>query len=311
MNPHQHATPRIAPHFDLANDTAYQNWRQQKLNSYPLKPEQIVINLTRPEPPNTEQKQQMCALLQQFNMLIYQIDPDTLVDQDINAHKQFVRVLGKVFGLERLDHNECADSDAITALQVKHEGLHEYYIPYSNKAINWHTDGYYNELDAQIRGLILHCVRPAREGGENQLLDPEIAYILLRDQNPDIIDALSQPDALLIPKNIINGKEVRPDRPGPVFMFDPSGNLHMRYTARLRNAIWSNKPLVQKGKALLRDMMQDNLYILRATLQPGQGLLARNVLHTRSRFDNPDASERLLLRARYFDPVLCDNQDEF
>jgi hypothetical protein len=43
-----------------------------------------------------------------------------------------------------------------------------------------------------VRGLILHCVQSAATGGENQLLDHEIAYILLRDENPDHIRALSR-----------------------------------------------------------------------------------------------------------------------
>ena len=32
--------------------------------------------------------------------------------------------------------------------------------------------------------MILHCVRPARQGGDNRLLDHEMAYIALRDADP-------------------------------------------------------------------------------------------------------------------------------
>jgi hypothetical protein len=64
------------------------------------------------------------------------------------------------------------------------------FIPYTHKPINWHTDGYYNTLDRRILGMTLHCAQDAEAGGENALLDHEIAYIQLRDANPDYIAAL-------------------------------------------------------------------------------------------------------------------------
>ena len=76
------------------------------------------------------------------------------------------------------------------------------YIPYTNKALSWHTDGYYNVLDKQIFGIIMHCVRPAAEGGVNSLLNPENVYIALRDENPAYIEALMHPEAMTIPDNI-------------------------------------------------------------------------------------------------------------
>ncbi|WP_246539982.1 TauD/TfdA family dioxygenase [sulfur-oxidizing endosymbiont of Gigantopelta aegis] len=101
-------------------------------------------------------------------------------------------------------------------------------FPIAKKSINWHTDGYYNRLSEQIYSMVLHCVRPAAEGGENQLWDPEIIYILLRDENPQYIKALMAEDAMTIPKNVLEGKLVRPDRSGPVFMITEAGRLHMR-----------------------------------------------------------------------------------
>ena len=35
----------------------------------------------------------------------------------------------------------------------------------------------------RIRSMILHCVRPAAEGGVNALMDHEMAYIALRDES--------------------------------------------------------------------------------------------------------------------------------
>jgi hypothetical protein len=101
--------------------------------------------------------------------------------------KDIIRALGEQFGLRRLDHNAGADEDAITSLKVQTDDRHAGYIPYTTRPIAWHTDGYYNRPERQIHGLLLHCVHPAASGGDNDLLDHEIAYLALRDRNPDYV----------------------------------------------------------------------------------------------------------------------------
>ena len=81
----------------------------------------------------------------------------------------------------------------------------------------------------------MHCAQPAAEGGENLLLDHEIAYIQLRDKNPAYIKALMKNNAMTIPPNIENGIEIRGEQTGPVFAVDEGGYLHMRFSARTRN----------------------------------------------------------------------------
>ena len=94
--------------------------------------------------------------------------------------------VGARLGLQRLQANPFADEDGITSLETAPEKSARGYIPYSNRRLLWHTDGYYNPPQQRIRAFILHCVRPAAAGGENRLLDQEIAYILLRDADPRI-----------------------------------------------------------------------------------------------------------------------------
>ncbi len=84
----------------------------------------------------------------------------------------------------RLDRNWLADDDGISSVTVPGEGGRGDYIPYTNRPIRWHTDGYYNPPERRIRAMVLHCVAPAASGGENALLDHEIAYLLLRDAIP-------------------------------------------------------------------------------------------------------------------------------
>jgi alpha-ketoglutarate-dependent taurine dioxygenase len=219
--------------------------------------------------------------------------------------KNIPLALAGQFGLKQLDDNMGAD-DGITALRVVGDEWRGDYIPYTNRKISWHTDGYYNSLDKQIHSLLLHCVSPAASGGANALLDHEMAYIRLRQANPEYVRVLMEPDVMTIPANIDkDGTVIRPDRHGPVFTIGPDGQLHMRYTARKRNIIWRQNAYVQQAVKLLEDFMKsDSPYIYRGTLQSGQGLICNNVLHNRSAFEDDDNHHRLLYRLRYYDRMI-------
>ncbi len=218
--------------------------------------------------------------------------------------KAIPKSLGKQFGLTELDYNMGADDDGVTSLQVVEDKWRSGYIPYTNRPIHWHTDGYYNLPERQIHGLLLHCVSAAASGGENALLDHEIAYIHLRDKNPEYIHALMAANVMTIPPNNENGEQLRPARSGPVFSVLEDGNLHMRYTARTRSIEWSPDPLTRAAVQTLETFLDSpSPYIYRATLQPGQGLISNNVLHDRSGFDEDDEHKRQLYRLRYYQRI--------
>jgi alpha-ketoglutarate-dependent taurine dioxygenase len=218
--------------------------------------------------------------------------------------KDIPRSLGARFGLTELDYNMGADDDGVTALKVVEGKWRSEYIPYTNRPIHWHTDGYYNLPERQINGLLLHCVSAAASGGENALLDHEIAYIHLRDRNPDYIRALMAASVMTIPPNNENGEQLRPARSGPVFSVRVDGSLHMRYTARTRSIEWSPDPLTRDAVRTLEDFLDSaSTYIYRATLQPGQGLVCNNVLHDRSGFDDDGEHTRQLYRLRYYQRI--------
>ncbi len=287
--------PTVDNPFDTANRSAYQRWRDQKLADYPETLDQLRVPVQDPRRLTPSERRQILRLCRKTNMAVYAgatgNDPD----------KSIVRTLGAQFGLRRLDHNMGADDDAITSLQTSSDGHRQTYIPYTNRPIAWHTDGYYNALDRQIRAMVLHCVEADDSGGENDLLDPEILYILLRDENPDYIRALSQSDVMTIPPNVVDGKELRAAQPGPVFSVFPDGNLHMRYTARTRSIAWKADALTSEAVAfLVQTLSVPSLYRFHCRLQPGQGLIGNNPLHTRTAFEN-GARQRLLYRARYHD----------
>jgi alpha-ketoglutarate-dependent taurine dioxygenase len=239
--------------------------------------------------------------------------PDAALPPPSLESKDIPRRLGAHFGLHRLDSNLLADDDSITSIEAVPGKSGRGYIPYSNRRLLWHTDGYYNPETRRIRAFLLHCVQPAAEGGENALLDPEVAYIRLRDANPDYVRALMAPDAMTIPPNTEEGAE-RPASVGPVFSVDSTdGNLHMRYTARTRSIVWKdNTSTVAAVRFFEQLLADDSSLVLRYRLAAGEGLICNNVLHNRTAFrDNEQGgARRLLYRARYYDRIAGTDTNE-
>jgi len=287
--------------FDLSDEQAYLAWRERKLAGVPRSIEELHVAIQDGYQLRRQEMNAVHNALQRANFVIYTFK------RTAGEDKAVVRQLGRQFGLERLDDNLCSDEDSITSLKVVGRRREGEYIPYTNKRLNWHTDGYYNSPDRQIRGVILHCVRPAAVGGESVLMDHEIAYIQLRDENPGYIRALMAADAMTIPPNVQNGKQIRPEQSGPVFSVSADGYLHMRYSARARNIVWKDDLTTQTAAEFLLNLFrQDSPYIFRHRLKSGQGVLSNNVLHCRSSFEDDTATgrARLLYRARYFDRIV-------
>ncbi len=285
--------------FDLENDEAWQRWREQKLERAATSLESLIVEVNDPRRLSDSEHDALLERCRHSNMAVY---VSTLTEEGTDIP----RAVGARFGCLNLDHNRGAEEDAVTALTVQEDPLHAPYIPYSDRAIHWHTDGYYNRLDQQDYGLLLHCVRPALEGGINGLMDHEMAYLLMREAHPEYVAALMQPDAMVIPNHVVDGEELRPERGGPVFMVTDQGRLHMRYTMRKRNIVWSEDPLVQAAVQWLSELLSgDSPYIFHGTLQSGWGLISNNVLHDRTAFEDDEdpASKRLLYRARYHDRI--------
>jgi len=287
--------------FLPGNAKAYQNWRARKLERFPPTLTALRVSLRDPRHMTATEQAQITACCAAANMAIYTSPLAGVTD------KAIAQEFGRRLGLTDLDHNLLADEDSISALQVMPGKSERGYIPYSNRRLLWHTDGYYNPPERRIRAFVLHCVRPAAEGGENALLDHEMAYLMLRDTNPDFIDALMHPEAMTIPPNTEDTAQNRGAQSGPVFAIDPvTGALHMRYTARTRSIVWRDDAATRAAVTCLTELLEsDSPYVFRYRLQAGEGLVCNNVLHNRTGFnDAPAASEtRLMYRARYYNRV--------
>lgn len=289
----------MSSQYDLSNDLAYQRWRDQKLAGAPSSVTDLIIEVNDPRQLTPNEHAALLEMCRRSNMVIY-------AGHQHSADKDIARQLGHQFGLESLDANWLAGEDGISAIQVSSNSdlSRQAYIPYTNRPIKWHTDGYYNPPARRIRGMVLHCVHSAAEGGENHLMDHEMAYLLLRDANPDFILALSAPDVMTIPERTDEEGVARAAQSGPVFSVDENGKLHMRYTARTRSIEWKQDATTLAAVASLEQILASaSPYIYAARLESGMGILCNNVLHDRSGFTDNLTSPRLLYRARYYDHI--------
>lgn len=293
--------------FDVDDDGAYRRWRDAKWASQPAQVDDLVVDVADPRRLSPAERSALLQRCSRSNMAIYR-SPVT------DADKSLPRALGQQLGLTRLDANWLADDDGISPITVSTGeraagGDRAAFIPYTDRAIKWHTDGYYHPQARRIDAMILHCVTPAAVGGDTALMDTDMAYIALREANPDWVRALMAPDAMTIPERCDESGVARAAQAGPVFSVTHGGTaLHMRYTARTRSIEWKADATTREAVAFLERLLAtEGPALLRTRLQAGMGLVCNNVLHDRSVFVDDPQRPRLLYRARYLDRVTVDS----
>jgi hypothetical protein len=314
--------------FALDDDASYRRWRDWKLARAPAGAQALIVEVGDPARLSAAEHAAIVERCRVSNMAVYasrRREPD----------KEIARRLGEQLGLRSLDANWLADEDGISSLTVSERGTRSEFIPYTDRPIRWHTDGYYNEPRRNINAMLLHCAERAEQGGGNRLLDHEIAYILLRDADPAFVRALSAQDAMLIPPReaeadaetgaaadtvagsgagagtdanagaAVAGEVARRARSGPVFsLLAASGDLHMRYTARTRSIAWHDDPATRAAVDALRAVLDAAApYVHSLRLEPGMGIVCNNVLHERDAFSDSPQHRRLVFRARYHDRI--------
>ncbi len=290
--------------FHPDNSTGYQAWRAEKLANYPLCGEDLIVQVDDLKNLGNTEYQALWQRIAKTNMAIYASNLGETEDKD------GARLLSAQFGLTHLDANWLADEDGISSLTPQDENASKRgeFIPYTHHRIRWHTDGYYNPAERRIFAMTLHCVREADEGGVNDLYDHELAYMALRDANPEYIRALMAADAMTIPARVGDTEAIgderniaRADETGPALCV-AEGHLHLRYTARTKSIAWKQDAATQAALKALEELLASHpkgSFSLK--LQPGMGLICNNVLHTRSGFIDRPEHRRLLYRARYHD----------
>ena len=304
----------VSSPFDLSASDAYARWRSTKLASEPRTVGDLMVAVRNPLELTHSERAELLERLSQANMVLYR-------SKMLHENKAVVSRLGTQLGLVRLDANWLADEDGVSSIQLADRGqtaqdgdaaasARQDYIPYTDLALGWHTDGYYHPANRRIQGMILHCVRPALQGGVNSLVDHERIYIALRDANPAWVEALMAQDAMTIPEREDQHGVARPAQSGPVFCRRSDGGLHLRYTARTRSIVWKPDALTQQAVHFIEQVLaSDPPWVFHLTLQAGMGLVSNNVLHRRSAFTDTPGQPRLLYRARYLDCITPVPQD--
>ena len=281
--------------YSLETSTAYEKWRDRKLGDYPGKTQDLLTEIRNPGNLTRGEIHSIRKTVGLTNFALYQsrcaLDKDGLVD------------FAAQLGLRHIVSNPGADHRGISTLRVNPADPESRYIPYGNQPLNWHTDGYYNPRSTMVRSFVLHCASPAATGGGNRILDHEIVYIRLRDENPEFIRALMHPEAMCIPANVSGEEVIRTDTVGPVFSLGHRGHLNMRYTARTRSIQWKKEPVLDLARQRIAAFLEQSDFIFSHTLEAGQGLVCNNVLHARTGFADSASQARLIYRARYTDRV--------
>ncbi len=278
----------------LGNPDDYQYWRDEKLANAANSIESCMVEIANPFALTSVEKEKIQQLCRTNNFALFEIKAQDDYDQAIVQ-------INKQMGLHDYDQHLYAQNNGLAHITQSDKMQQAEFIPYTNKAIGWHTDGYYNAADNQVRAFSLFCVAPGAEGGVNQWIDPQMVYLLLREDNKNVVEALSHPQAMSIPEHKVDGVIRRAKSTGAIFFVDELSNaLYMRYTQRKKNIEFLTATEVQQAVGLLDNLLNTTTpHHFEHTMSANQGLLCNNVLHNRSAFvDNPE-HPRLLLRGRY------------
>ena len=269
-----------------AKSAEFLRWAEEKEKNIPQNSDGILVNIHDINNVKPSEIAKIKETIYKHNSCIYSSKTGLKSDTDL---LKFVELVGmRTYDCNNIESNEIS---TITPLQNSKIN----YIPYTDKLLNWHTDGYYDKKS--IFSWLLHCVNPATQGGENYLLDHELVLREYLLRNDDINNLMAE-DALTIPASKDTS---RPEISTYIFSFkNKYRRLHMRFSMRKDNIGTSAKasPAIIK----LREIIEDDCakYSLTYKLQKNEGIITNNILHGRKAFKD-DKVKRKLLRIRSYE----------
>ena len=269
-----------------AKSAEFLRWAEEKEKNIPQNTDGISVNIHDINNVKISEIAKIKETIYKYNSCIY--SSKVALKNNTNLLK-FVESVGmRTYDCNNIESNEIS---TITPLQNNKIN----YIPYTDKSLNWHTDGYYDKKS--IFSWLLHCVNPATQGGENYLLDHELVLREYLLRNDDINNLMAE-DALTIPASKDTS---RPEISTYIFSFkNKYKRLHMRFSMRKDNIGTSAKasPAIIKLKEIIENDCAK--YSLTYKLQKNEGIITNNILHGRKAFKD-DKVKRKLLRIRSYE----------
>ena len=269
-----------------AKSAEFLRWAEEKEKNIPQNTDGISVNIHDINNVKISEIDKIKETINKYNSCIY--SSKVALKTNTNLLK-FVELVGmRTYDCNNIESNEIS---TITPLQNNKIN----YIPYTDKSLNWHTDGYYDKKS--IFSWLLHCVNPATQGGENYLLDHELAlreYVL---KNDDINNLMAE-NALTIPESKDTS---RSEISTYIFSFkNQYKKLHMRFSMRKDNI--GTSPKASSAITKLRKIIENDCakYSLTYKLQKNEGIITNNILHGREAFKD-DKVKRKLLRIRSYE----------
>ena len=272
--------------FLSSKSSKFLKWASQKENNIPKNINEISVEIKDINRTTKSEISKIRSTLDRFNTCLYRSN------RDLESNSCLLD-FAKAVGMKTFDCNNIEANEISTISSIKNEKIQ--YIPYTNKALNWHTDGYYDKKP--LFSWLLHCINPADDGGENYLLDHELAmreYVLSYDD----IEILMNKRAITIPES--QGSN-RSEISTYIFSFDNDyEKLHMRFSMRKDNIKMSDKTFTAMSK--LTNVIENNCskYSITYKLSKNEGILSNNILHGRNSFKD-DKVQRKLLRIRSYE----------
>jgi len=272
--------------FLSSKSSEFLKWAAQKENNIPKNINEISVEIKDINRATKNEISKIRSTLDKFNSCLYRSN------RDLESNSCLLD-FAKAVGMKTFDCNNIEANEISTISSIKNEKIQ--YIPYTNKALNWHTDGYYDKKP--LFSWLLHCINPADDGGENYLLDHELAmreYVLSYDD----IEVLMNKRAITIPES--QGSN-RSEISTYIFSFDNDyEKLHMRFSMRKENIKMSDNTLTAMSKLI--NVIENNCskYSITYKLSKNEGILSNNILHGRNSFKD-DKVQRKLLRIRSYE----------
>ena len=269
-----------------AKSPEFLTWAEEKERNIPHNIDGIKVNIHDINNVKISEIAKIKETINKCNSCIY--SSKIALNSNTNLLK-FVESLG----MRTYDRNNIESNEISTITPLENNKIN--YIPYTDKLLNWHTDGYYDKKS--IFSWLLHCVHPATHGGENYLLDHELAlreYVLRHD---DINNLMSE-EALTIPESKDTSRsEIS------TYIFSIKNQykkLHMRFSMRKDNI--STSPKAGDAVTKLKEIIENDCakYSLTYKLQKNEGIITNNILHGRKAFKD-DKVKRKLLRIRSYE----------